>query len=134
MVHMALQFQRRKVPDVVRSIKAFTYSFRQVSHPVAISPIKSARACTALLLIYCFVSIGASGLYAQPTPAGPQYIQLDYGQLDQLVAPIALYPDALVAQVLAATTYATQIVEAHRFLQRNAGLPPQELAQLVNTQ
>jgi hypothetical protein len=34
-----------------------------------------------------------------------------------MVAPIALYPDALVAQILAAATYPTQVVEADRCLQ-----------------
>ena len=38
-------------------------------------------------------------------------------QLQQLVAPIALYPDELVAQVLAAATYPMQVVEADRWLQ-----------------
>ncbi len=46
-------------------------------------------------------------------PAGP----LDAEQLEQLVAPIALYPDTLVAQVLAASTYPTQVVEADRWRQ-----------------
>jgi hypothetical protein len=75
--------------------------------------------------------------YAQnvpPPPPGPQYGQLDYGQLNQLVAPIALYPDALVAQVLAGATYPTQIVEADRFVQANITLPPQERARIVDTQ
>src|SRR5258708_4469149 len=38
-------------------------------------------------------------------------------ELQQLVAPIALYPDALVAQILAASTYPTEIVEADRWMQ-----------------
>ena len=43
-------------------------------------------------------------------------------QLDDQVAPIALYPDPLVAQVLAAATYPLEIVEANRWLQANPGL------------
>ncbi len=42
-------------------------------------------------------------------------------EFQQLVAPIALYPDALVGQVLAASTYPTQVVEADRWLQQNPG-------------
>ncbi len=42
---------------------------------------------------------------------------LSAGQLEQLVAPIALYPDALVAQVLAASTYPGQVAEADRWWQ-----------------
>jgi hypothetical protein len=48
-----------------------------------------------------------------PLPAGP----LDAEQLEQLVAPIALYPDTLVAQVLAASTYPAQVVDADRWRQ-----------------
>jgi len=55
-------------------------------------------------------------------------------QLDQLVAPIALYPDALVAQILAASTYPTQVVDADRWLQANQGLQGQALADAVNQQ
>jgi hypothetical protein len=40
-------------------------------------------------------------------------------QLEQLVAPIALYPDALLAQVLMASTYPLEIVEAARWVQKN---------------
>src|SRR5580693_5466762 len=43
-------------------------------------------------------------------------------QLDDLVAPIALYPDPLLGQVLAASTYPLEIVEAQQWLQRNSGL------------
>jgi len=52
----------------------------------------------------------------------------------QLVAPIALYPDALVAQILAGATYPTQIVEAARLVKSNAGLKADALADAVNQQ
>src|SRR5271156_5868764 len=63
-----------------------------------------------------------------------QYSQLSGEQLHQLVAPIALYPDALVAQILAAAAYPTQIVEAHRFLQQNPDLKGQALGDAVDQQ
>jgi len=95
-----------------------------------------ARATIAALLIVCMLPLGLPDLYAQegPPPARPAYTQLDYAQLDQLVAPIALYPDALVAQILAAATYSPQIAEANRFVQKSAGMPPQEVAHMVNSQ
>ena len=40
-------------------------------------------------------------------------------QVEQLVAPIALYPDPLVAQILAASTYPSEIVEAWRWMQQH---------------
>ena len=55
-------------------------------------------------------------------------------ELQQLVAPIALYPDSLVAQILAASTYPAQIVEADRWLQANPGLKGDQLAQAVDQQ
>jgi hypothetical protein len=53
---------------------------------------------------------------------------LDASQLEQLVAPIALYPDALVAQVLAASTYPTQVEQADRWRQQQAYASPAEIA------
>ncbi len=51
---------------------------------------------------------------AQPTTAPSQFA---VAQLDQLLAPIALYPDTLVAQILTAATYPSEIVQADRWLQ-----------------
>jgi len=48
-------------------------------------------------------------------PPGPPYTQQTPEQLQQLVAPIALYPDSLVAQILAASTFPEQVVEAAGF-------------------
>ena len=54
--------------------------------------------------------------------------------LEQMVAPIALYPDALIAQILAAATYPTQVVEADRWLNQNKGLSADKLAAAVDKQ
>ena len=61
---------------------------------------------------------------AEPTPA----------DLQQLVAPIALYPDELIAQVLAAATYPEEIVEADRWIQQHSSLQGPELAKEVDAQ
>ena len=55
-------------------------------------------------------------------------------ELQQLVAPIALYPDALVSQILAGATYPTEIVEANRWMQGHPNLKGQELANEVDKQ
>src|SRR6266852_288479 len=55
-------------------------------------------------------------------------------ELQQLVAPIALYPDALVAQILAASTYPTEIVEADRWIERHSDLKGERLAKEVDKQ
>jgi hypothetical protein len=53
-------------------------------------------------------------------------------QLQQLVAPIALYPDSLVAQILAASTFPEQVVDADRWVQSHPDLRGEALAQAVD--
>lgn len=55
-------------------------------------------------------------------------------ELQQLVAPIALYPDELVAQILAASTYPDQVVEADRWVQQHSDLKGQALGAEVDKQ
>src|ERR1700683_4396744 len=71
---------------------------------------------------------------APPPPGQPPTAPLTSQQLQELVAPIALYPDALVAQILAASAYPTQIVEAERFLQQNPDLKGTALGAEVDKQ
>src|SRR3981081_4876004 len=73
---------------------------------------------------------GQSNDQSSTTPTPPQSAQ----ELQQLVAPIALYPDALVAQVLAASTYPTQIVEAERWMQSHSDLKGDKLGKEVDKQ
>jgi len=56
-------------------------------------------------------------------PASPAYSQ---AQLDQMLAPIALYPDDLLSQVLMAATYPLEVVEAARWSRAHAGLKGDE--------
>jgi hypothetical protein len=62
----------------------------------------------------------------------PTYAQQTPEQLQQLVAPIALYPDSLVAQVLAAATFPEPVVEADRWVQGHADLKGEALGQAVD--
>ena len=71
---------------------------------------------------------------AQAEVFGPTAPQQSSQELQQLVAPIALYPDALVAQILAASTYPTQIVEAERWMRSHSNLKGEELAKEVDKQ
>jgi uncharacterized membrane protein YgcG len=77
-----------------------------------------------------------NGLPSAPAPAAPAppYTQQTPEQLQQLVAPIALYPDSLVAQILAASTFPEQVVEADRWVQANPDLKGDALAQAVDQQ
>jgi hypothetical protein len=62
--------------------------------------------------------------YSKPSP----------DELYQLVAPIALFPDNLVAQALASSTYPDQIASANGWLKQNTALKGSDLAQAVNQQ
>ena len=56
---------------------------------------------------------------AQPAAPGPARTALKADQIDQLLSPIALYPDALLAQVLMASTYPLEVVQAARWAKTN---------------
>src|SRR5260370_24266182 len=94
------------------------------------------RSWISVLVVACFLSCSHASAAAQPAAAvqGEAGRQESSEQLQQLVAPIALYPDALVAQILAASTYPTQIVEADRWMQQHSDLKGESLAQAVNQQ
>jgi len=71
---------------------------------------------------------------SSPAQAAPTYAQQTPEQLQRLVAPIALYPDSLVAQILAASTFPEQVVEADRWVQEHPDLKGDALAKAVDQQ
>jgi Protein of unknown function (DUF3300) len=83
------------------------------------------------------------GMLIATSPAGANAISgmqeappanVPAADIDAIVAPIALYPDALVAQILAAATYPDQITEADKWVKSNASLKGDALVQAVNKQ
>jgi hypothetical protein len=70
---------------------------------------------------------GSTGYSGQGAP-------MSTDELQQLVAPIALYPDALVAQILGAATFPDQVAVADNWLQQNNGLTGKTLMQRVDQQ
>ena len=76
----------------------------------------------------------ASPQTGPPSAPAPPYTQGTPEQLQQLVAPIALYPDSLVAQILAASTFPEQVVEADRWVQEHQDLKGDALGQAVDQQ
>src|SRR5215471_18795360 len=94
---------------------------------------------TALVASLCawMAAPGQLSLFAQETPAQESEADLaplSADQLDALVAPIALYPDPLLAQCLAASTYPLDIVEAQEWIARNPNLKGDELADAIEKQ
>lgn len=77
-------------------------------------------------------SSGSPNASAAETPEEPQPLTPE--ELDQLVAPIALYPDALVAQILGAATFPYEIVDATLWLKDNSQLKGEALAKQVDQQ
>jgi hypothetical protein len=91
----------------------------------------------SFLLVFTAVPFEAAG--QQPPPGGPtgysgQGAPLSANELQQLVAPIALYPDALVAQILGAATFPDQVAFASYWLQQNKNLTGTALTNAVDTQ
>ena len=100
--------------------------------------MKFIKQSLSIFLSGCLVLATAPAAFARvnqsvaqpPVQAAPQTPE----QLQQLVAPIALYADALVAQVLAASTYPDQIVEADRWMQQHPDLKGEQLGNEVDKQ
>jgi len=82
---------------------------------------------------------GGSAVWAQaPQPPAPQTAPqqqlLTPDQLDDLVAPIALYPDQLLSQVMVASTYPLEVVEAQQWVQHNSNLRGAQLTDAARQQ
>lgn len=60
-----------------------------------------------------------------------EFIELNQAELDQMLAPIALYPDSLLSQILVAATYPLEIIQATRWRQDNSHLDEDEALQAV---
>jgi Protein of unknown function (DUF3300) len=68
---------------------------------------------------------------AGPTPETPRFSP---EELSNIVAPIALYPDLLLSEVLAASTYPLELTQAQQWMQQNPGLHGQQLVDAAKQQ
>src|SRR5271166_6585342 len=87
---------------------------------------------TAALSLAVLLS-GTGMAQAPPVPPPPDQT-LSPDQLNDLVAPIALYPDPLLSQVLVATTYPLEVVQAYQWVQKNPGLSGPAVTQAAQEQ
>src|SRR5688572_6418093 len=91
-----------------------------------------------VLALACTVLIAPGGIplaMAQQPPAAAEKAKAKTpDQLDSLVAPLALYPDPLLAQVLAASTYPLEIVQCARWLKDNSKLTGEALTKAAAKQ
>jgi hypothetical protein len=108
------------------------------SHMIA----RDAQKVLAVVLSFVLVLSSTQILYGQTPPpaltndvgASTEAAPMSAGQLQALVAPIALYPDALVAQILAGSTFPDQIAIANYWLSQNKSLTGSALMQEVDKQ
>src|SRR5580698_4861557 len=87
--------------------------------------------------IVCAVLLPYSMSFAQEQQANPAVASaqlLAPNQLDDLVAPVALYPDPLLGQILAASTYPLEISEAQQWLNQNSTLQGVQLMDAARAQ
>jgi hypothetical protein len=96
-----------------------------------------------LVAVALSISMPLSARAQTPPPAAPAPQQqastdqsqlLSAGQLDALVAPIALYPDALLSEILMASTYPLEVIEADRWVNANKNLKGDALTAAVGQQ
>lgn len=101
---------------------------------------QSVRSVTAIvcavIILPCNVALYATQQkpQANTASAGGQDAKLSNDQLDSLVAPIALYPDPLLAQTLVACTYPLEIVQLQQWLEKNKKLKDKALTDAVEKQ
>ncbi|WP_243672508.1 DUF3300 domain-containing protein, partial [Paraburkholderia kirstenboschensis] len=77
--------------------------------------------------------LGAAAVHAQ-SPAPPQPAPFKPEEIEALVAPVALYPDSLLSQVLMASTYPLEIVYAARWVKANPKLKGEDAVKAVESQ
>src|ERR1700759_2719743 len=92
------------------------------------------EALTSYAVGQASTSAPATAPAAAPSAPKSDSTKIPPEQLDSLVAPIALYPDPLLAQTLAASTYPLELVQLQQWLAKNPGLKDKALADAVAKQ
>jgi Protein of unknown function (DUF3300) len=98
-----------------------------------VSLLQAARKCAALLCVTALL-FGDGALVSRAQEAQPAAATLPADELDSLVAPIALYPDPLLSQVLVASTYPLEVVQLQQWLGQHKDLKDKALADAVAKQ
>lgn len=81
-----------------------------------------------------FIAGFAALVLGLPLAAGPARAAYTQAELDQMLAPIALYPDALLSQVLMASTYPQEVAEAARWSRAHPGVKGDDAVRMVQDQ
>lgn len=94
---------------------------------------RDAAIAGVLALLLAAPAVTAQEAVAQAPQGQPAVVDglLTQQDLDKLLGPVALYPDALLTQILMAATYPLDVVKAGRFVQANTDTPDKERATLA---
>jgi uncharacterized protein DUF3300 len=87
-----------------------------------------------IVLTLCFMLGLAACAQSSPQQQQQQQAPLDAAALDKVLAPIALYPDALVAQILMCSTNVTKVRDLQAFIQKNKNLKGTALQEAAGKQ
>src|SRR5271166_3195646 len=98
--------------------------------------IRAFQELTAIVCVAAIVPGNAVAVQTQQAaaPAEQAAAKLPADQLDSLVAPIALYPDPLLSQVLVASTYPLEVIQLQQWLAQHKDLNEKQLADAVKKQ
>ena len=98
-------------------------------------PVTATARCLVALVCIAILAPGEAfaniSFYPQAPSSESAATKISADQLDSLVAPVALYPDPLLAQTLAASTYPLEIIQLQQWLAKNPDLKDKALADAV---
>jgi uncharacterized protein DUF3300 len=119
----------------LRVAHRYVYSLWLTKGEDVIATMKRSRILASLLVLAlaapCPTAAQQAGSAAQPAGSGAAFTP---EQLEQVAAPVALYPDALLAQVLMASTYPLEVAQAARFVKDHKDLKGDQLDEALKDQ
>src|SRR6202012_2434443 len=107
-----------------------------MTNRIAMTARRFALCAAPLVLVSSFATapVRAQDVSAQTQSQTQNQASFSQAQIEQLVAPIALYPDPLLSQILMASTYPLEVVEAARWSRDNSAETGQALQNAVRGQ
>jgi hypothetical protein len=116
--------------DIVPTLRSFRVRLSGVSGGALVATLCALLAAPAAAVPFQDTQAAATA----PAAAPAESVKLSNDQLDSLVAPVALYPDPLLAQCLVASTYPIDIVAAQQWLAKNSTLKGEALTKAAEQQ
>ena len=118
----------------IRAAVIATFAFAQVAGAQKYGGVSTPATMNAKTNPYAAGGAQAANPYSAPAAPPTTAPALKSEELEQIAAPIALYPDSLLAQVFMASTYPLEIVQADRWVKQNPSVKGDALAKALNQQ